>query len=173
MRGTEACLAARTGRRGGFPGLEYGLGFGVLIEVAEDEAVAEGVGDAHVAAPGLFDDAGARVFIFPGEELLLIGVEAFDFDAQRGAGTGVAMMFGNVQDAIVFGNLHVERRIWFEAMLPIHFESQKGDVEFFGFRFIKAANYGNWMGEFHWGESSMWEGVDWLRKQNRKQRLAE
>jgi hypothetical protein len=29
------------------------------------------------------------------------------------------------------------------------------------------------MGEFHWGESSMWEGVDWLRKQNRKQRLAE
>ena len=34
--------------------------FAVLIQVAEDEAVAEGIGDAHVAAPGLFDDAGAR-----------------------------------------------------------------------------------------------------------------
>jgi hypothetical protein len=33
----------------------------VLIQVAEDEAVAEGIGDAHIAAPGLFDDAGPRV----------------------------------------------------------------------------------------------------------------
>jgi hypothetical protein len=135
----------------GFAGFECGLGFGVLIQVAENEAVAEGIGDAHVAAPGLFDDAGARVFIFFGEELLLIGVKAFDFDAQRGAGTGVTMMFGNVQDAIVFGNLHVERSICFEAMLPIHIEAEEGDVEFLGFGLIKAANYRNWMGEFHRG----------------------
>jgi len=154
----------------GFAELECGLGFGVLIQVAEDEAVAKGVGDAHVAAPGLFEDAGARVFIFFGEELLLIGVKAFDFNAQRGAGTGVAMMFGNVQDAVAFGNLHVERQIWFEAMLPIHVESQEGDVEFLGLGFIKAANYGNWMGEIHAGSLACGGGVDLLGKQHQQQK---
>ena len=58
-------------------------------------------------------------------------------------------MLGQVKDAIAARNLQVERQARLEAVFPVDLESQEIDIEFFGFRFIEAAQDGCGAVNFH------------------------
>ena len=59
------------------------------------------------------------------------------------SGTRVTMVFAEVQDDKVSGNLHVQRRIIIEAMLPVYFKTQPTHIELNGLLIIENPEYGN------------------------------
>ena len=59
------------------------------------------------------------------------------------------MMFREVQNALIFGNLHVQWCALFEAALPIDGEAQEADVKFFRFLFVKDSEDRRGLSETH------------------------
>lgn len=71
------------------------------------------------------------------------------FNAHRRAGTAVAVVLREVEDAATFGYLHVQRQAFFKTMLPIDLEAQKPDVELPGFGFVKDPENGCCLAKTH------------------------
>lgn len=66
------------------------------------------------------------------------------------------MVFGEVEDAVVFGDLQIEGSIGGEAVFPVNFEAEVVDVEVFGFSFVEDAEDGGGMAKVH-GSWLLWE----------------
>lgn len=61
------------------------------------------------------------------------------------------MVFGEVEDAVVFGDLQVKGEVGGEAVFPVDFEAEVVDVEFFGFGFVEDAEDGGGVAKVHGG----------------------
>jgi hypothetical protein len=63
-------------------------------------------------------------------------------------------------------DLHIQRGVWFEAMLPVDGESEKADVELLGFRFVENSEDGDHAVEDdrHTGVGMVMEAGDALGK---------
>jgi len=55
----------------------------------------------------------------------MVFIKTGRFDSDVGAGRAVAVVFGEMDDAVVFGDLHVDRRAQLEAMFPIDLETEE------------------------------------------------
>lgn len=73
------------------------------------------------------------------------------FDPHRRTGTSVTVMLGQMKNAAIFRDLHVERQVIFKAMLPIQFEAEKIEIELFRLRFVEDAQDGDGVSESHRG----------------------
>ena len=71
------------------------------------------------------------------------------------------MVFGEVEDAVVFGDLQVEGHVRAEAVFPVDVEAEVVDVKFFGFGFVKDAEDGGGVTEVH--SSWLFGGLTVLR----------
>src|SRR5262245_27741836 len=54
-----------------------------------------------------------------------------------------------MEDAFVFGDLHIERKSVFETVFPIDFEAEEIDVELAGLGFVEDAEHGRDFAEGH------------------------
>ncbi len=98
--------------------------------VRKRQPVSEGVADGHIpAAPWRVFDSRTRVLVLLREKLLLIGVQCRRLNSHGGSGTAIAVVLGEMQDAFVLRNLHVQRQTRFEAVLPVDLETKKLDVK--------------------------------------------
>lgn len=61
------------------------------------------------------------------------------------------MVLGQVKNAAIFRNLHVERPLRLKAMLPIQRETQEVEIEFLRFLFVEDAQNGDGRSQFHGG----------------------
>ncbi len=78
-------------------------------------------------------------------------IQHFDPNAQPCAGTGIAVVLGQMDDAAVAGNLHVDWKIVGEAMRPIDLKAEKIDVMTHCYGFVEDAEDRDGVVEFHRG----------------------
>lgn len=94
-------------------------------------------------------DGRPGVSILLRRKLPLEGVQTGRFDPHGRPGTAVAMMLGQMQNAAIFRDLHVERQVRFKAMLPIQSEAQEIEIEFLRLRFVEDAEDGDRCSQLH------------------------
>jgi hypothetical protein len=79
----------------------------------------------------------------------VVGLELVDADANVRTRRAVAVVLGEVEHAVAPRDLHVDRRVWLEAVLPVDPEAEPIDVEGARLRLIEDAQDGDGRGEVH------------------------
>lgn len=116
----------------------------------ERQPVSERIDDAHLPhAPGHCFNPRPRESISPIGQVLVQGVDFVGFDSDGGSRRGVPVVFREVYNAAVSGDLHVERKIILESMLPIDRKAEEFDVELPGFCFIEYSENRNGPAQTH------------------------
>lgn len=120
--------------------------------IRECQTVPERIVHRHVlTAPGRFFNLGSGISILLRYKFPLKHFQVIRLNPHRHAGTSVTVMLGQMKNAAIFRDLHVERQVIFKAMLPIQFEAEKIEIEFFRLRFIEDAQDRNGGSESHGG----------------------
>ena len=92
--------------------------------MSERQSVSKGISHRHVVtAPWCRFDGRPGVSILLRRKFSLKGFQTGRFDPHGCAGTAVAMMLGQMQNAAIFRDLHVERYPFFEAVFPVQPET--------------------------------------------------
>ena len=118
--------------------------------MSERQSVSKGIGHRHVVtAPWCRFDGRPGVSILLRRKFSLKGFQTGRFDPHGRSGTAVAMMLGQMQNAAIFRDLHVERQVRFKAMLPIQSEAQEIEIEFLRLRFVEDAEDGDRCSQLH------------------------
>ncbi len=120
--------------------------------MSERQSVPKGIGHRHVmTAPWGRVEGRPGISILLRRKLPLEGVQSGRFDPHGRSGTAVAMMLGQMQNAAIFRDLHVERQVRFKAVLPIQSEAQEIEIEFLRLRFVEDAEDGDRCSQLHGG----------------------
>ena len=83
----------------------------------------------RLCIPRLSLDAGAKVRIVLPQKLGVACFEARHLDEHCRARAAVAMVLRKMQHETTKGDLRIERRVFFKAVLPIHLEAKESNVE--------------------------------------------
>ena len=83
--------------------------------------------------------AGPHIFVLLIRQLSLECFYALHLDTQSGAGTSVAVMLAQMEQQSAPRNLSIERRVGLVAVIPIHLEAEKSQIEFVRLGNIKNA----------------------------------
>lgn len=99
------------------------------------ETIAEGIDQIELDSAPVWIVAQARteVVVMLRGDFGVKFANAFVINMDFGAGSAVAVVFCEVQDESVAGDLHVERQVGLEAVFPIDVEAKIVDVKFAGF----------------------------------------
>src|ERR1035438_10904640 len=95
----------------------------------------------RLCIPRLSLDAGAKVRIVLPQKLGVACFEARHLDEHCRARAAVAMVLRKMQHETTKGDLRIERRVFFKAVLPIHLEAKESNVELL--RLLDAENAKN------------------------------
>src|SRR5581483_10077132 len=112
---------------------------GRRIGLRKGDAVAGRIDNRELgAAPLGPHQTGPAVLVVLRDQLVVQADDAADVDPDVGAGRGVAMMLGDVQEHPLAAHLHVERQVGLEAVLPVDREAEKAEVEFASLGLVEA-----------------------------------
>ena len=112
-----------------------------LLEVlAESNPVAEWIDDCETQnTPRRSLQPRTVVFVVPGGNLAVKCFNTISVDYDLGSGTAIAVMLAEMQNQIVSRDLHIDRRVLFELVLPIDGEPEPLDIEFLSLSQIENA----------------------------------
>jgi hypothetical protein len=125
---------------------------GRRFALVKNEPVAERIGRAHFPGSPLrvLRRAGLEILVIFCAQRRAVIIQPGRLNPHGGAGTGVAMMLGQMDDAGIPRDLHIDWKIFPEPVLPINFESKKINVKLFGLRLVENAKYGYWRFHVHY-----------------------
>jgi hypothetical protein len=66
-------------------------------------------------------------------------VQSVGFNPHPRAGAAIAVMFGQMYNAAILGNTHIDGRAWLKAVFPVNLKAQEINVKFPRFGFVKDA----------------------------------
>src|SRR5262249_13543566 len=118
--------------------------------VCKRQSIAERILNGHFArAPRHLFDARSVVLIALPDELRMERIELGRLDSKSAARAAVAVVLGQVQDAAVLRDLHIEREPGFEPVFPIDLEAEKVHIELFRLGLVKNAKDRSCLAEAH------------------------